>query len=164
MDLNNLNKWLTLGANAGVLAGIILLAYEVNQNTATMQLSAREDRTEALFETLSMISDSDVLLSVLAKINWSSDFCNPDSSKVSALSEEEKIIMETYLKANWFRWDNAFFQYREGALDEKTHSSNLNGIAQYAPWFELFDIRQARNVSDIFTEFGFDVSTTTCSN
>jgi hypothetical protein len=37
MSLDNLNKWLTLVANFGVVAGIVLLAIEVRQNQALMQ-------------------------------------------------------------------------------------------------------------------------------
>lgn len=32
MDSNNLNRWLTLGANIAVVAGIIFLAVEIRQN------------------------------------------------------------------------------------------------------------------------------------
>lgn len=35
MDADKVNKWLTLGANLGVLAGIILVAFEINQASLT---------------------------------------------------------------------------------------------------------------------------------
>lgn len=37
MDSDRLNKWLTLGANVGVLIGIILLVIELNQNRDMMR-------------------------------------------------------------------------------------------------------------------------------
>ena len=37
MKPDNLNKWLTLGANVGVLIGIILLVAELNQNSTLMR-------------------------------------------------------------------------------------------------------------------------------
>jgi hypothetical protein len=47
MDGNKVNKWLSLGANLGVLAGIMLLAYEINQATLTTRaemISSHSDR------------------------------------------------------------------------------------------------------------------------
>ena len=47
MDANKVNKWLSLGANLGVLAGIILLAFEINQATLTTRaemISSHNDR------------------------------------------------------------------------------------------------------------------------
>ncbi len=35
MDADRVSKWMSLGASLGVLAGIILLAYEINQATLT---------------------------------------------------------------------------------------------------------------------------------
>ena len=47
MNANNINKWLTLGANLGVLTGIILVAYEINQSTLATRaelISSHQDR------------------------------------------------------------------------------------------------------------------------
>ena len=41
MDMDKLNKWLTLSANFGVLAGIIFLAVELRQNESTMDEANR---------------------------------------------------------------------------------------------------------------------------
>ena len=38
MNLDKLNNWLTLAANIGVLAGILLVAYEVRQNQELLEL------------------------------------------------------------------------------------------------------------------------------
>jgi len=46
MQLDDLNKWLTLAANVGVLAGIIFLAIELQQNTNMMQAQTRQAITE----------------------------------------------------------------------------------------------------------------------
>lgn len=37
MNLDNLNKWLNLAANIGVIAGILLLAVEIRQNQAVLE-------------------------------------------------------------------------------------------------------------------------------
>ena len=51
MNTNSINKWLTLGANLGVLVGIVLLAYEIHQVTVTTRaemISDFQDRWVAI--------------------------------------------------------------------------------------------------------------------
>ncbi len=38
MNLDKINDWLTLAANIGVLAGILLVAYEIRQNQELLEL------------------------------------------------------------------------------------------------------------------------------
>lgn len=42
MDMDRLNRWITLGANVGILIGLILVVYEIRQNSALVraQISA----------------------------------------------------------------------------------------------------------------------------
>ena len=44
MGKDRLNRWLTLGANFGVIAGILLLVYELRQNNELMGAEARYNR------------------------------------------------------------------------------------------------------------------------
>ena len=46
MNLDSLNKWLVLGANIGVLCGILFLAYEIRQNTSQMRTESSYAITE----------------------------------------------------------------------------------------------------------------------
>ena len=43
MDSNRVNRWLTLGANLGVFAGLILVGYEINQSGKHLELAASAD-------------------------------------------------------------------------------------------------------------------------
>ena len=46
MKLDKFNQWLILISNIGVLAGIIILIVEINQNTIVARSSARQAITE----------------------------------------------------------------------------------------------------------------------
>ncbi len=46
MDTDELNKWLTLGANVGVLIGLILLIVEIRQNTDMMRAEMSQARAD----------------------------------------------------------------------------------------------------------------------
>ena len=47
MDIEKTNHWLTLVTNVGVLIGIGLLVYELNQNTNLMRAEMHAMRAEA---------------------------------------------------------------------------------------------------------------------
>ena len=47
MDEDKVNKWLTLGANIGVLIGIIFLAVEIRQNTEMTRAQITQSRADA---------------------------------------------------------------------------------------------------------------------
>ena len=46
MKSDRLNQWLSLAANFGVIAGILLLAYEIRQNSEVLEAQARATRSE----------------------------------------------------------------------------------------------------------------------
>jgi hypothetical protein len=41
MNVDRLNQWLTLGANFGVVFGLVLVAFQFQQNTDAIRLQAR---------------------------------------------------------------------------------------------------------------------------
>ncbi len=46
LETEKLNSWLSLGANVGVVIGLVLLIVEINQNTAMMQSQIHQSRTD----------------------------------------------------------------------------------------------------------------------
>ena len=86
MNLDNLNKWLTLVANLGVLAGIFFLAYEIRQNTDSLQSQTRATLFAGAQEELwKNMEYPDVTLNML--------------STDHELSAEEKIRLDAWLTA-----------------------------------------------------------------
>ena len=59
--MNNLKKWSTLIANIAVLAGIIFLAVEINQNNTLMTASAYQDRSDDLLQMGAMVVEFGLL-------------------------------------------------------------------------------------------------------
>jgi hypothetical protein len=52
MDLNKTNRWLTLIANIGVLVGLIVLIFELSQNTGMMRAQMHSDAFKFLLSIL----------------------------------------------------------------------------------------------------------------
>lgn len=87
MDADKANKWLSLVANLGVVAGIILLAYEVNQATLTTQadmISSHQDRWVSL------------------DLSWQDrDFA---AAWAKAMEDPEQLTITEMIQLNGFMW------------------------------------------------------------
>ena len=59
MRLKRLNEWLALLANLGVIAGIVFLAIEVNQNNLLMKSQTRSDIAQSITDVLLRVAFSD---------------------------------------------------------------------------------------------------------
>ena len=57
MNIDNVNKWLTLLANFGVVAGIIFLGIEVRQNQVILEDTYRLNRVEARMADVDTFND-----------------------------------------------------------------------------------------------------------
>ena len=107
MNTDKLNSWLTLGANIGVVIGLALLVYEINQNTQMMQAQINQNRTDTAMSEQQAVYNSDYVPAMEVKIS------NGDE-----LSEEELIRYEHIFRAFNRNMDNQFWQYNHGFLGE----------------------------------------------
>ena len=64
MDTEKVNHWLTLGANVGVLVGIVFLAVEIRQNTASNQSAAYQAWVAANMELNSSLIPADAVVAI----------------------------------------------------------------------------------------------------
>ncbi len=61
MDIDRLNKWLTLVANFAILGGLVFLALEVQQNTKAVRSAAVQEATNVAREhPLMYVRDPDI--------------------------------------------------------------------------------------------------------
>ena len=112
MDSNQVKKWLTLIANIGVLFGLALVAFELQQNSELMRIQISQARADAAMLSNEQLFNSPYLPSIILK-----------TQEGSELSGEERI---RYI--NWFRainrnQDNVLSQYFAGMLGEHTPGS-----------------------------------------
>ena len=59
MKTDKLNSWLSLGANVGVVVGLVLLVLEMRQNTDMMEAQIMQSRTETAMSEQQGIYNSD---------------------------------------------------------------------------------------------------------
>ena len=68
MDTEKLNRWLALAANIGMLIGLILLVYEVRQNSDLMRAQISMERTNTNMQILTDIANGGELLPIDVKL------------------------------------------------------------------------------------------------
>ena len=137
MDKDRLNRWLTLAANLGVLAGIVLLAFELEQNREMMRAQTRNEVSVQLVNLLSQIATSGELSSLLFR-----------AESGEPLNDEEISQFEARALAMLRYFENVRYQYRQGMYDEEEFSaqqeawrrfmSNAAYVSIWCTWRETF--------------------------
>ena len=116
MKLDNLNHWLTLLANVGVLVGIIVVAVELQQTQIEMRAETSTLRAEMARQN--DITALELGMSELTqKIVGGEDLTLPERSRATAFFR------------NLFRYyENLHYQNQLGVLDVEIWEANLNTI------------------------------------
>jgi hypothetical protein len=115
MEPDKVNRWLTLGANIGVLIGIILLVVELNQNRDMIRAQTRNDISQQLSTRLQSLATNDQLASAVRR--------GRDGDE---LTVDEEFQVYLYLVANLRDWENIHYQYRHGMFDEQEFDAEKN--------------------------------------
>ena len=135
MDSDKINRWLTLGANVGVLIGLLLLALEIRHNTQATQAVLHQDILGyARDHTELLISDEN---EKLADIVFRGELEPETLSQV----ELEKFILFTAYRMGG--WESTFVHYDEGLLGERNwqlydawYSALIHRGPGYTVWWE----------------------------
>jgi len=99
LEADRLNRWLTLGANLGVIAGIIFLGFELRQNNQLLVEEARYSMLENQKEWAYFISSAN---------NVTDAVMSPDSN--SDLSKTDEIRRRELFGTLLFMWQWEFEQ------------------------------------------------------
>ena len=117
MDNNRLNSWLTLGANIGVLIGIILLLVELNQTQEIARAEIRNEVYQGLTDSLALM-DRDTT-EILAKLHAGEE-----------IDYAEALLADRWAETLYRYWENADYQYQMGMYDESEYIAQQNTIRQ----------------------------------
>ena len=105
MKADRLNRWLTFGANIGLLAGLLLVAHEINQSRELVRADLGSQQLDRRFQVLAL-RQGDELSLALSKAKE-----RPDD-----LTTKEIIQLENHLRMfvqelmfDWFLYDLEIF-------------------------------------------------------
>ena len=137
MNSEQLNRWLSLGANIGVVVGIALLVLEINQNTEMMSAQMTQARTENLLDRYRDEIHSDYWAEIIAKRRVAKTL----DEWVDSLTPAEYERVWTYQLFQWHYLQSQFNQYRSGFLDETIWKGSTQADArrfmQTSPFFNF---------------------------
>ena len=115
--MEKLNQWLTLAANFGVIAGLIFLGLEIQQNTISTRMAARENATQGHIDYLGYLLDNTVLARANEKLS--------NNKPVDDLEDSQ---MRIFLQMRWRHYERVYYQYRNDLISDQEWAGFETGI------------------------------------
>jgi hypothetical protein len=109
----DLGQTLQFLGNAGIILGILLLVYELNQNRDMMMAQTRNELSQGITEILLDISNNEERVSIFTR-----------GAAGEALSEYESAQYQLMTMAELRYHENVHYQYRSGLYDEDEYRAH----------------------------------------
>lgn len=128
----SLSDWANLaeiGAAIGVIISLIFVGMELQNNTAATEAATREAINQKDIQYLSLRLDSSVLAQAHAKVESGDD-----------LSELETSQMIHQELINFIAFENSYYQFRKGVLEENEwlrHRNIIRGQIREFPYSQV---------------------------
>lgn len=142
MKGERLHRWLTLGANLGVLIGILLLIAELSQNLTAVRAQTRHDLSSDIVELFTQVAGN----AQLASVRRRADSGEP-------LTPDETYQYDLITRAFFRYWEDVHYQFRQGLYDEVEFSRQRDAWQAYAGESAALVAWWCRNRSQFSPEF-----------
>ncbi len=137
LDSDRLNRWLTLGANIGVLVGIVLLLLELDQNSDLLRAQIHQARADT--HVGHRLNDVESEKWTAIRMKLAENGYPQDVTSVEVLTPEELFRFRDFIAARHTDLDNLFYQYQQGYLDEEYYRYRVVcAIRRRAPYWQKF--------------------------
>jgi len=148
MNSDSWNKWLTLIANVGVLAGLMLVAYEINQTRTQLLLSASADSTNDYVQAMQVLAQDVDLSELLYRAEFSYD----------ELEEFEKWRISKYFDGFFVMAQQDYFVIRQNDVGETwvAFETDWRQRLEMPAWREYWRLRRTR-YAPVFRDFLDDI-------
>ncbi len=151
MNTDSVNKWLALGANVGVVIGLILLLIELDQNSDLVKAQIHQARSDAHVWMKEESANSEFLLPAMEKFRLAGGSKNMHA--MDALTPIDAARVKRSMEAAHQDYDNLFYQYQQGYLDEEYYQYRIvPTIKELAPWWRTLDIFESGGRRPSFDE------------
>lgn len=147
MELGALGEFL---GSIAVLATLVYLAVQLRQNTISMNESKKlalaqtyQMRADALQMMLVRAADSEYIGPIIAKL---AAVGYPDNIRsLEQLTPEERGRFRMWQIAQQTHWDNMFFQYQQGFIDEEYYRDGFRErVHRLAPTWQKLGLSSGR--------------------
>ena len=135
LDSDRLNRWLTLGANLGVLVGFILLIVEIEQNSDLVRAEIEQSRSESYVAWLRQAAANDQILELFVRIETLE---GSFGERFKQLEPIERMRFRQILEARFYDYENLFAQYEDGFVSQAYWEQRIApSIAEWAPRWNI---------------------------
>jgi hypothetical protein len=107
VESDRLTRWLTIGANLGVLLGLLLLVAELKQNRDMTRAQIRHELAMGIVDLLQVSAGNEQLADVLLR-----------GISGETLTPTELFQFEMRTNALFRYWEDVHYQYRVGLYDD----------------------------------------------
>lgn len=128
MDIEKTNHWLTLVTNVGVLIGIALLVYELNQNTNLMRAEMHAMRAEAKATRQMEQANSGEITRIMFEAR--SGGFPQNSEALDVLTPLDRFRLATFTGGLAETVQNWHYQCQEELLDDELCQSGYESMAR----------------------------------
>ncbi len=151
----DLGQTLLLLGNAGVIIGILLLGYELNQNRDMMRAQTRNELSQGLIEILLELANDDEDASIYLR-----------GSKGEDLTEVESERFRLFSIAQLRYHENVYYQYRNGLYDDSEYFAQRelwrNEVFNNKGMVDVWCPRRSGFSAEFVAEVGGLLTTYTC--
>ena len=160
MELGALGEFL---GSIAVLATLVYLSVQIRQNTRSMGESKKlalaqtyQMRSDALQMMLVQAADSEHIGPIISKLTGAG--YPEDIGALEQLSKVERQRFRLWQIAQETHWDNMFFQYQQGFIDEEYYRDSFRErVRRLAPTWKALKVAGARGtfndeIDDILAE------------
>ena len=147
MELGALGEF--IGAIA-VVTTLVYLAIQIRQNTHTMEEGKRlalaqtyQMRADALQQMLVQASESEYIGPIITKLTLA-DY--PENlASLDVLTPEERGRFRQWQIAQQTHWDNMYYQYQQGYLDDEYYNDSFRErVGRLAPVWQALGVTGSR--------------------
>jgi len=121
MKRTDLGQKIGAFANLAVLVGLILLIVELNQNSELLRAQIHQARSDSYESFMVDAADSEFFLPAYEKFVAA----GRNAAALDALSPIERARISRYLQGRIGGYDNLYYQYRNGYLEEEFYESRV---------------------------------------
>ena len=120
MNTHKINNWLTFAANIGVILGILLLVFELQQNRDLMKAQIRTEISNGIYDLFTLTAVNPQLADVLSRAN-----------NGETLTPAEHLQFTSRTKAMFRYFENVNYQYRQGLYEKSEYDKQKAAWKNY---------------------------------
>ena len=121
MKFDDLNRWMSLLASAGVIAGLLLLAFELKQNREMTRAQTRNEIALGVIDLMALSASNPQLAKVIRRGDAGEE-----------LSPDEQFQYRRMVIATLRYYENVYYQYQQGLYDEGQFDRGAQAWKAYA--------------------------------